>query len=1110
MPALDLPTLLRRPLGQAAADPLRLLLRWLLVGLAYFGAGYLALGNPYLGQHVALIWPPTGIALAALLRWGPLQALAIFAASAAVNTSVNPQPELVLGIALGNTLGPWMAARSLQRLGIHEPLASARDLLLFLLVGCLGGSLISAVNGATQLMLHHQLDGHSALAAGLVWWLGDALGVMVMAPVLLAFADPASARGPQAVSTLRSLPLALACVGGSAFLLLSPLARDWPHTLLFAPLLLHVWLALRASQRLLSLSLFATAWLAVLAAAQGSPMLTGADNPATTLQTCLFIIGLYITSWFVSVRTAEMRRQDQRWRLAIERSQTGTWGLEWVNGQPRLDAQWLSDGLRPHWSGAGLRQRWLEQIHPDDREPTWAALKAHLRGEAEGFRTEFRLSNPEGGWTWTLGQARLVERDAEGRPLRLLGTLTDIGPLKRAEAEVVRLRDFYAQVLQHVRTGVWASDARHRIVYANDSAREISGLRLEGLQVRTGLHPATAQHFLPLYEQACQQGRALPFEGLPARTPDGRELLLAGWITPLQREGQFDGAICSFEAVQDRLHQEAEQRLAASVFQVSHEAIVIAAPEGGILRVNPAFEHSTGLRESELLGMALEGLEEAPEGERLDWRGRWEAVQRQGYWKGEVWVRRLARAPYPARMTLLAVRGADEQVLNLVALLEDITLEQQAAAQIRRLAYFDPLTELPNRTQLQERAEALLAEARRGQGQFGLLFLDLDHFKHINDSLGHAMGDRVLQAVAQRLRGLVRADELVGRLGGDEFLVLLRTNDAGALTALVQRVQAALAERLQLDNAQFTLTTSIGIALFPADGSSYPELLKAADTALYRSKEGGRNQISFFTPEMDQAVQERALLDHEMRLGLPAGQFELHYQPLMRMPDGQIRGVEALMRWRHPHLGQVSPAKFIPVAEQTGFIAALGDWGLEQAMRQAKAWADQGIEGLRVAVNVSARQLMKQALHERVRELLAQTGLDPSLLELELTESLLAENVEQVNASLSAIHALGVRLAVDDFGTGYSSLAYLKRFPIGKLKIDQSFVRDLISDPDDRAIAAAVIQMGHSLGLRVNAEGVESEEQLAQLRAMGVDEVQGYLVGRPQPAEELTPRLLRG
>ncbi len=985
MPALDLPALLRRPFGPSAIDPLRLLLRWLLVGVAYFAAGYLALRNPYLGQHVALIWPPTGIALAALLRWGPLQAVAIFAGAAAVNSGVNPQPELVLGIALGNTLGPWMAARSLQRLGIHEPLASARDLLLFLLVGCLGGSLISAVNGATQLMLHHQLDGHSALAAGLVWWLGDALGVMVVAPVLLAFAKPVSARGLHPISTLRSLPLALACVGGSAFLLLSPLARGWPHTLLFAPLLLHVWLALRASQRLLSLSLFITAWLAVLAAAQGSPMLTGVDNPATTLQTCLFIIGLYITSWFVSVRTAEMRRQDQRWRLAIERSQTGTWGLEWVNGQPRLDAQWLSDGLRPHWSGASLRQRWLEQIHPDDREPTWAALKAHLRGEAEGFRAEFRLGSPESGWTWTLGQARLVERDAEGRPLRLLGTLTDIGPLKRAEAE---------------------------------------------------------------------------------------------------------------------------QRLAASVFEVSHEAIVIAAPEGGILRVNPAFERSTGLREAELQGQALEGLEAAPEGEPVDWSGRWEAVQRQGYWTGEVRVRRQGGAPYPARMTLLAVRGAADQVLNLVALLEDITLEQQAAAQIRRLAYFDPLTELPNRTQLQERAEALLAEARRGQGQFGLLFLDLDHFKHINDSLGHAMGDRVLQGVAQRLRALVRADELVGRLGGDEFLVLLRTNEASALAALVQRVQAALAERLQLDEAQFTLTASIGIALFPADGGSYPELLKAADTALYRSKEGGRNQISFFTPEMDQAVQERALLDHEMRLGLPAGQFELHYQPLMRMPDGQIRGVEALMRWRHPHLGLVSPANFNPVAEQTGFIAALGDWGLEQAMRQAKAWADQGIEGLRVAVNVSARQLMKQALHERVRELLQQTRLDPSLLELELTESLLAENVEQVNASLSAIHALGVRLAVDDFGTGYSSLAYLKRFPIGKLKIDQSFVRDLISDPDDRAIAAAVIQMGHSLGLRVNAEGVESEEQLAQLRAMGVDEVQGYLVGRPQPAEELTPRLL--
>jgi diguanylate cyclase (GGDEF)-like protein len=454
-------------------------------------------------------------------------------------------------------------------------------------------------------------------------------------------------------------------------------------------------------------------------------------------------------------------------------------------------------------------------------------------------------------------------------------------------------------------------------------------------------------------------------------------------------------------------------------------------------------------------------------------------------------------------MTLSAVRDHRGDVVNYVAVSGDISQQRAAEDQIRFMAYFDALTGLPNRALLKDRAEQLFAHAHREHGEVAVLFLDLDHFKNINDSLGHAIGDQLLQALARRLESTLRAEDTVGRLGGDEFLVVARCTDTGGVARLADKLLEVASEPIEIDGRTLTVTPSIGISMFPRDGGSFADLLKNADIELYKAKDAGRAMYHFFTPEMNEQAVERLTLEHDIRRALNNEEFVLHYQPQMRLSDGAITGAEALIRWNHPERGLLMPGRFISVAEQSGLIARIGVWVLREACRQAQAWRGAGLPSLRVSVNISVRQLAFYDLAAIIESILEETSLPPQLLELEITESLLAQNVDDTLNVLKQIRSQGVELAVDDFGTGYSSLSYLKRFPISKLKIDQSFVRDLLSDPDDRAIARAIVTLGHNLGMKVTAEGVESEEHLEILRLIGCDEIQGYLFGQPLPADAL-------
>ncbi len=433
----------------------------------------------------------------------------------------------------------------------------------------------------------------------------------------------------------------------------------------------------------------------------------------------------------------------------------------------------------------------------------------------------------------------------------------------------------------------------------------------------------------------------------------------------------------------------------------------------------------------------------------------------------------------------------------------DITDRLRAERRIEFLAYHDALTGLPNRLLMQDRFEQASAQAQRSNARVALLFLDLDGFKSINDTLGHQIGDALLKAIAERLRGCVRETDTISRQGGDEFLIVLRDlPDADVPACIMLKIIESLQLPCVVEGHEIATTVSVGAALFPDDGRDFETLLRKADMAMYRAKEAGRNTYRFFDEAMNAEVVDHLQLQAGLRRALERQEFVLHYQPQIELESGEVIGLEALLRWQHPELGMVEPGRFIPVAEESGLIVPIGQWVLNEACRQAMAWQQAGLPPLTMAVNFSAVQFKRGDVEQSIAQALQSSGLPPALLELELTESILIQNADDALARLQRLKQLGVQLSIDDFGTGYSSLAYLKRFDIDRLKIDRSFVRDLATDPDDAAIVRAIIQMARSLNLRTIAEGVETDEMLARLSAFGCNEVQGYLFSHPMPADE--------
>ncbi|BCR03904.1 hypothetical protein DESUT3_09730 [Desulfuromonas versatilis] len=464
-----------------------------------------------------------------------------------------------------------------------------------------------------------------------------------------------------------------------------------------------------------------------------------------------------------------------------------------------------------------------------------------------------------------------------------------------------------------------------------------------------------------------------------------------------------------------------------------------------------------------------------------------------------------------ALLSAVAERDRGGNIRRSLAVVTDVTERRRSEQEIEKLAYYDTLTGLPNRSLFQDRLSQAMAQAHREGAGVGLMFLDLDRFKSINDTLGHATGDRLLQVVANRLKKCVREGDTVARLGGDEFVIISTdfTHHQDPV-AFAKRLLRVVGQPVQFDGREFVTTASIGIAIYPNDGADVSTLIGNADFAMYHAKELGRNTYQFFSAEMNARALEKLNLETSLRQALKRGELFLVYQPQLDLASGRITGVEALARWRHPEKGLIPPEKFIPIAEETGLILPLGEWVLRTACAQARAWQAAGVPGLRIAVNVSARQFNHPEFLETVERILQETGLDPNLLELELTESIVMENVQDAIMTLTDLKVRNIHLAIDDFGTGYSSLTYLKHFPIDRIKIAQEFVRDIPNDADDAAIVEAILAMAGSLNLEVIAEGVERKDQLGFLHQRRCKEMQGYYFARPMPAEQLAEIFSRG
>ena len=557
---------------------------------------------------------------------------------------------------------------------------------------------------------------------------------------------------------------------------------------------------------------------------------------------------------------------------------------------------------------------------------------------------------------------------------------------------------------------------------------------------------------------------------------------------------QFIGIV---RDISKRLEDEEQLRLAEKIFESNNEGIVITNTETEILRVNESFLQITGYSKEEVVGSKINILSSKRQNKEF-YKKLWGSLIQYGHWKGELWNKRKSGEIYPEWLSISSVSDESGDVVNYVGIFSDITEKKQAEDRIYKMAHYDELTGLSNRAMFNIELAEAMEYASKLDSSIAILYLDLDHFKKVNDTLGHAVGDEVLRITANRLTTILRGSDRVGRLGGDEFVVLIQDLiQLNHLSSIASNIIDKIRQPLEINQREVFLGASIGIAVYPQDADNSTDLIKNADAALYKAKNSGRNNYQYYSNEMNDKADERLALESRLHRALNANEFVLHYQPQIDLNKKQMIGVEALVRWVNPELGMTPPFEFIPILEETGMIIPVGEWILKHACQQAKKWQDEGLGNFRMAVNISPHQFMFSDIVATVKKTLEDTGLAPEFLELEITEGSIMTNAEENISKLKKFSDWGIKLSIDDFGTGYSSLAYLKRFPINTLKIDQSFVRNMHTDNNDANIVKAIISLAKSLNFNVIAEGVEEAEHLQKLIEFECDEIQGYYISRP-------------
>lgn len=753
-------------------------------------------------------------------------------------------------------------------------------------------------------------------------------------------------------------------------------------------------------------------------------------------------------------------------------------------------------------------------MNPQDYRQTMDRFRALCRenpGQAVRTEANYALQMADGRVHHFIDHVTL-ESDSAGDLMASYGVATDVSAHVAVEHALRDSEERFLELLGSLEEMIWCYSADlHTVLYVNDAVERIYGRpREDFLQNprlwKLAIHPDDREtaHLADL--RVLEEGKA--YCDCRIFNAEGEERWLRFSLYRVNREHERRVVGIGVD-VTDRKRAELALAESEELFHTTMGAaqIGIFVVQNGVLAyVNPLLPRLFGYTEQEMLGMSPLDLTASEMRSAVADQMR-RRMNGEGGQPFESLALRKNGSTFP--VMVLAAPANYKGMPASVGTVFDLSERKEAEKQILELAFFDPLTGLPNRRLLEDRFGQALAEAERSHGKLAVFFLDLDNFKRVNDSLGHSVGDELLCAVSERIRGMLRKFDTVARLGGDEFIMLLPYMGMEDAAEVARRLMALCSEPFMIGRHALGVTPSVGISLYPDDGRDFESLMKNADTAMYQAKEAGRANFQFFAKSMNVATLERLLLENSMRQALAAGQFHLVYQPLVELKNCRIIGCEALLRWRHPEIGPVSPARFIPVAEDTGLINAIGDWVLHTACRQAREWQERGLPPVKMAVNVSPVQFKQSSFVDMVAGVLATSGLEAHRLELEMTERTVMSDAEANIATLESLARMSVELAVDDFGTGYSSLAYLKRFPVGKLKIDQSFVQGIDSDPDDLAIATTIVNMGHSLRLNVLAEGVEKAEQLAVLRQIGCDLAQGYYFSPPVTADVFADLLRR-
>jgi len=759
------------------------------------------------------------------------------------------------------------------------------------------------------------------------------------------------------------------------------------------------------------------------------------------------------------------------------------------------------------------------------RQVSWGATLVYtLLGSLLIVIPEYQASNSAAGsvghslrdWFYLASSSALVYFLAQLFIRKLMqGEYRLLSELPEPEQDSSQQQLNTNSILSSSTQGIFRLDAEGRVTFTNQAVSSMLGFaqdELIGILHQHQLHPHRIDQETSS-ELSCPLCLSIS-EGVPTqgeetyRCKDGTLLPVEFSCTPLTAGGANRGAVVFFKDAAERLANETKLRVHSTVFESIMEGVMVTDADGDIISVNPAFTHITGFKSEEVIGNNPRIMRSGRHDEEF-YRRMWESIHTHGSWSGEVWNRRKNGSIQPEWLNINRVCNRDGEVTHYVASFIDTSGIKASQEQLHHLAHHDNLTGLPNRLLLKDRLKQSLKRAIREKCRVAVLFLDLDDFKKINDTLGHQVGDEMLKQAAKRIEALLRKDDTVARLGGDEFVVLLDRLDKPEDASLVAtKILAAIQQPFFIADRELFVGVSVGISIYPQDGEDTDSLVRNADVAMYQAKQLGKNHFYFYTQELSQTANFRMELESDLRKALERRQLELYYQPQVSLTDRRVVAVEALLRWHRPERGLVSATEFIPLAEQTGLILPIGEWVLEQACSQLRTWNDQGNGELKVSVNISSVQAQRADLYELVYAALERSGLRPEQLELEVTETFLtAGGAEQVIVLLNRLRALGVSISIDDFGSGYSSLSYLQRLPVDRLKLSRTFLEGTPANNANNAIASAIAALGERLGISVVASGIETEQQLFFAQEIGCSRGQGLLFGAAVPAEQLSKSL---